>query len=93
MTMLPSAGCPGYGQSVLSGADSLQESVLKRKGKKWKSFAVSFGDFWMSCAMSVIRSETVLRDKLTLWNSLIFFSWHEQLLKFTLGMRFQLLSN
>ena len=30
--MLPlSAGCPGLGQSVLSGAESLQESVLKRK--------------------------------------------------------------
>ena len=46
--------------------------------KNWKSLAESFNDFSVSCAMSLIRSETVLRDKLTLWNSLNFF-WHAQL--------------
>lgn len=46
--------------------------------KNWKSLAESLNDFSVCCAMPVIRSETVLRDKLTLWNSLIFF-WRAQL--------------
>ena len=52
------------------GSVSLEQSqVFARvsfEKKNWKSLAVSFNDFSMSCAMSVIRSETVLEDKLTL---------------------------
>ena len=57
----------------------------------WAGFA---DDVSVSSVMRVIRSEMVFRDKLTLWNSFIFFwceqlhSGNEALHKFTLSMRF-----
>ena len=66
--MLPlSAGCPGLGQSVLSGAESLQESVLKRKTGNLLQNPSMISQCLVPC-----QSETVLWDKLTLWNSSIF---------------------
>ena len=71
MTLPLSAGCPGLGQSVLSGAESLQESVLKRKTGNLLQNPSMISQCLVPC-----QSETVLWDKLTLWNSLIFSGMH-----------------
>ena len=56
-----------FGSVSLERAESLQESVLKRKTGNLLQNPSMISQCLVPC-----QSETVLRDKLTLWNSLIF---------------------